>query len=255
VVVRLLGPPAVEVAGEPIRTGLRHKARELLAALLIHPAGLTPDAAVELLWPDADPTRGTQRLYTVVGNLRATLRDTTGLADHAIIDRTDGRYHADPNLFDCDLWRFQTALADATTAPNDRERTAALRRAVDAYTGDLVAGTFYEWAEAAREDLRRRAVDAAARLAELHETAGDYDAALAELDTAMRHDPYAEDLYRRTMRIQAALGRHDAVRRTYQLLETRLADLDVDPTDATTTLRNHLLEQLAIAEARDRLHI
>ena len=69
--VRLLGPPSISVNGEPIRTGLRRKARELLAALLLHPDGLTVDAAVDILWPDADPTRGVERFRTVVGNLRS----------------------------------------------------------------------------------------------------------------------------------------------------------------------------------------
>jgi DNA-binding SARP family transcriptional activator len=119
-----------------------------------------------------------------------------------------------------------------------------------AYAGDLVDGTYYEWAEAPREDLRRRAVDAAARLAELHQQTGDPNAALAALDHAVTNDPYTEELYRRTMRIQAGLSRPDAVRRTYRLLETRLADLDVEPDDTTDRLLHKLLGRESSTEPR-----
>ncbi len=242
IAVTLLGSPRIEAAGEEISTGLRSKARELLAFFLLHPHGATLETVVDALWPDADPQRGVERFRTVLGNLRSTLRAATGLDDAALVDRVGERYQADAVLIDCDLWRFQAALATATTAPDAAAVSAALQQATAAYGGDLAAGTYYEWAEAPREDLRRRAVDAAARLAELHEQAGDLDAALAALDTAIRHDFYTEELYRRTMRLQASLGRPDAARRTYRLLETRLTDLDVDPDDTTAELLHELLD-------------
>jgi len=46
-------------------------------------------------------------------------------------------------------------------------------------------------------------------------------------------DPVAEELYRRLLRLQASLGRSDAVRRIYRLLTRRLAELDVDPDPET----------------------
>jgi DNA-binding SARP family transcriptional activator len=167
-----------------------------------------------------------------------------------IIDRAGERYQADPAVLHCDLWRFQAALADATAATEDPAVIAALQRATAAHAGDLVDGTYYEWAEAPREDLRRRAVDAAARLAELHQQTGDPNAALAALDHAVTNDPYTEELYRRTMRIQAGLSRPDAVRRTYRLLETRLADLDVEPDDTTDRLLHKLLGRESSTEPR-----
>ena len=57
-------------------------------------------------------------------------------------------------------------------------------------------------------------MDALARLAELRQAAGDQDRALAALEQAVAADPVAEELYRRVMRLEAELGRPDAVRRT-----------------------------------------
>lgn len=185
----------------------------------------------------------------MLGNLRSTLRTAAGLDEAGIIDRAGERYQADAALLDCDLRRFQAALGDATAATDDAAIIAALQRATAAYAGDLVDGTYYEWVAAPREDLRRRAVDAAARLAELHEQTGDPNAALAALDQAIRNDPYSEELYRRIMRIQADLGRSDAIRRTYRLLETRLTDLDVEPDDTTDRLLHELLGRESSAES------
>ena len=85
-------------------------------------------------------------------------------------------------------------------------------------------------------DLRRdrppRVRDTWTAIAELLEPA-DPDQALAALETALSHDPYNEYLYQRFMRIQAAAGRPDAVRRTLRLLETRLTELGLTPAAQT----------------------
>lgn len=42
------------------------------------------------------------------------------------------------------------------------------------------------------------------------------------------------------MKQQAALGRRDAIRRTYQLLEARLTEIDAEPDQETVDLLQHL---------------
>jgi DNA-binding SARP family transcriptional activator len=107
----------------------------------------------------------------------------------------------------------------------------------------LLDGAPYAWVEVPREEVRRRAVDALARLAELRQGAGDQEGALSALEQAVAADPVAEELYRRVMRLEAELGRPDAVRRTYRLLARRLADLDVDPDSETEQLVAELLRR------------
>lgn len=71
----------------------------------------------------------------------------------------------------------------------------------------------------------------------------DPEGALAALEQAIGADPVAEELYRRVMRLEAEVGRLDAVRRTYRLLARRLADLDVDPDPETEQLVAELLRR------------
>jgi DNA-binding SARP family transcriptional activator len=239
--VRVLGPLRIEASGSQIRTGLRGKACELLVLLLIHPDGIDVDMAIETLWPGAPPPRGAERLQTVISNLRVTLKSAAHLENDKVIIHAQRRYTIDADLIDCDLWRFHAALAAAANATDSKALTGALDQAVTAYSGALAEGERFPWAEAPREDLRRRALNAATRLAEFHQREGQLDTALTVLAKAVTWDPQAEELYRRIMRLQASLGRSDAVQRTYDQLTARLDDLDEEPDDTTHQLLNELL--------------
>ncbi len=243
--IRLLGPLRVETtSGEEIRAGLRRKALELLAFYLLHPEGATQEQAVGTLWPDVAFGREAQSFWNALGNLRTVARQATGERKLALIGRDGDRYRPDADAFDVDLWRFESSLVEAKRAADNQDAQAeihALEAAAGAYGGELLQGRPDSWATIPREDLRRRAVDAFARLAELRETAGDDEGALTALEGGIAADPVSEELYRRMMRLQAQLGRLEEVRRTFKNLERRLADLDVDPDPATEKLVADLL--------------
>ena len=145
----------------------------------------------------------------------------------------------DPALIGTDLEAFGEALEEARNASGDA-RLAACRRAVALYRGELVEGTGYEWAEPYAEAARRRALDAWTTIAEILQPA-DPDQALSVLETALGHDPYNEYLYVRIMRLQAAAGHPEAVRRTLALLESKLTDLGLTPSSQTRQAAASLL--------------
>ncbi len=237
--ISVLGPLQITAAGREIGTGLR-KARELLAFLTIHPDGATGEAISEALWPGAPPGHGTRQRNIALRKARELLRTATGLTTPMWITLTAGRYRLDPALTGTDLWRFQAALEAARTAGDDQARLAALRQAVACYRGPLADGAGYDWAEPYAETARRRALDAWARIAEILQPA-DPEQALAALEAALTHDPYNEYTYQQIMRLQAAQGRPDAVRRTLDLLQARLADLRAEPAVSTRQLAASLL--------------
>jgi DNA-binding SARP family transcriptional activator len=243
VTVRLLGAMQITTNAGEFRSGLRASARELLAYYLVHPDGASLEQAVDAMWPDTELGRERERFWTALGNLRSMLRKATGASELKAIERDGDRYRVDPTVFAVDLWRFQQALAAARHAQLDPAVAAALAQAGEAYGGVLLDGVPYAWVEVPREEVRRRAVDALARLAELRQAAGDQEGARSALEQAVAADPVAEELYRRVMRLEAELGRPDAVRRTYRLLARRLADLDVDPDPETEQLVAELLRR------------
>jgi DNA-binding SARP family transcriptional activator len=244
--VRVLGPYRVETSGgEELRAGVRRKALELLAFYLLHPDGATQEQAVGSLWPEVPLGREAQWFWNALGNLRTVARRATGDRRLDVIRRDGDRYRPDSDVFEVDMWRFEACLADAKRAADARDVDAEIRALVGAaaaYGGELLEGSPDAWLTIPREDLRRRAVNAFARLAELREAEGDDEAAVAALGEGIAADPFAEELYRRTMRLQGRLGRIDDVRRTFKELGRRLADIDADPDPSTEALVAELLK-------------
>ncbi|MHB1986660.1 MAG: BTAD domain-containing putative transcriptional regulator [Acidimicrobiales bacterium] len=239
ITVRLLGPYEIHVGDQPVATGLRSAAKELLAWYLLRPEGATIEAAVDALWPDTDPARVHKQFWTGAANLRTRL-GTTSEPPTKVLIQTGEIYRLDADAIACDLWQFQAALRDAAHSDSDTRARDALRRAVEVCAGDLVQGADYRWVEPVRQDLHRRVLDAHLRLAELEEQLGAPDAAEAVLERAVELDRYAEEPYRRLMSIHGRRGRPDAVKTTWRLLECRLEEIDVDPEPATLRLHRSL---------------
>lgn len=250
IVVEMLGPFRLAVHGEAITSGLRGRARALFAWYLLRPEGATSDEAVEALWPDTSPDQVRRQFWRPFGDLRTRLR-STGDTSLEVLEKTGEHYRPNPAEIACDLWAFQAALAEAARAADDEETArAALRRAVETYRGDLLAGVGYTWVEPVRQDLHRRALDAHLRLAELDDRAGRPELAAEVLERAIELDRYAEEPYRRLMALHATHGRPDAVTATWQLLRRRLADLDVDMDETTANLYRSLTSPAAPQPSR-----
>lgn len=238
--LQLLGPVRLHTSDGPIHSGLRRSARALLAYLALHPTGITRDQGCGALWPDHEPETATTLFNTAIANIRKVLRKTTSLREPMYIIHSTGRYSIDTDLIDVDLWHLNSALTDARKAATDPERIAALSPIPDLYIAEFASDLNHEWADNHREYLNRTVIDALARLARLLQD--DHpDQALAILEDAITHAPYAEPLYQSVMRLQSRLGHPDAVQRTFSLLTARLADLDTEPDDQTHELMANLL--------------
>jgi DNA-binding SARP family transcriptional activator len=237
VAVRVLGRPAIVGAdpGEPLRA----KALELLVYLVARDGDATVDAIIEDLVPDATLSKAPHRIHTYVYALRKALRRTGGPGTYLTHPRH--RYVLNRDAVDVDLWRMRDALAEAETATG-QARVAALRRAVAEYGGPFADRARYEWAEPYREAVRRQALDAHLALADA--LADQPEQALAVLDAAIAHDPYAEPLYQAAMHRHADLDDIDAVAARLAELTRRLDDLDAEPADETTELAATLTDDV-----------
>ncbi|MDG4834186.1 BTAD domain-containing putative transcriptional regulator [Solwaraspora sp. WMMD1047] len=245
VAVQVLGPPTI-VAADP-QQPLRAKAMELLVYLIARDGGATVDAMKEDLVPDATVSKAPNRIHTYVYALRLALRRTGGRATY--ITHPRHRYLLNRDTLDVDLWRMRAALAAAETTTG-HARLAALRDAVTAYRGPFAAGAHYEWAEPYREAVRRQALDAHLALADA--LRDQPEEALAVLDAAIAHDPYAEELYQAAMRHHADLDDIDAIAARLAELTRRLEELDTEPTDDTRELAGALTDDVRRRARRNR---
>ncbi|RLK23829.1 transcriptional activator [Micromonospora sp. M71_S20] len=235
--VTVLGPAAI--ADVPPGPTLRKKALEVLVYLAVHDGNASAEAILDDLLPDAPANKAPGRLYTYVSDLRATMRRTAGPGTY--LTHPNHRYALDRDMIDVDLWRMRAAIRDANQATDPSERLAALRRAVDTYGGHLAEGADYEWIEPYREAIRQQALDAYLALADA--LAGNPAEQLPVLDTAIRHNPYAEELYQQAMRARAALGHLDAIRALRRTLTRALSEIDAEPSDETMALADQLVAQ------------
>lgn len=231
--VEVLGRCRIVVGGKEIRSGLRKKARELLVLLAVRPQGVTQDAAIEALWPDADPQKAAEYLRQAAKNLRKVFRPLEG-PDGGVIDRDGPRYLLTDRLRSVDVREFEEAARAAASGD-----AAAARRAIDLYRGELAEGWDYPWAEADRERLRRTLLDTISKHAEACRAAGDLAGAEEAINRALAVDPYSEPLYRDLMELHRQQGREDAVRRTYARVEGALAEIGLKPEPSTTALRDN----------------
>jgi DNA-binding SARP family transcriptional activator len=233
--VEVLGAMQITAFGQPVATGIRSRAKALLAWYLCRPEGASAEQAVDALWPDTPPEAVLRQFWRALGDLRAGLRGSAGETPE-VLEKSGERYRPAPGEITCDLWELQDALGAAARAEDGEAARHALRRAVAVYRGELLDGMGDQWVEPVRQDLHRRALDAHLRLAELEEAAGRPDAAVATLEQAIELDCYAEEPYRRLMTLHAARGRLDAVGSTWRQLNLRLAELDLDVEPASARL-------------------
>ncbi|MFI6296649.1 BTAD domain-containing putative transcriptional regulator [Nonomuraea sp. NPDC050790] len=226
--VEVLGVPRVTWSDKEVSFG-RAEARDLFALLSLSPDGASAEAIVEALWP-GDGGRGGRRLESAVREINQAMRQATGCASGVRFVVKSGERRLLPAAwFDVDFWRFDQACRLVSTAVEDAGRKAALHEVLTLYRGPLLAGRDDLWVLPVRQAAQRQAINAAVRLAELVR-ADDPERAVDVLHLAVeRIDPYSEMLWGQLMTIQAELGRQLAVRRSFELLKERLAEIDVTP--------------------------
>ena len=221
----MLGPLRITAAGQEISGGMR-KARELLVFLAMRPDGAAAEAISEALWPGRPPGPATASATSPCARpAKCSAARPAGPPRCGSSMPTAGTPSTLPGS--APTCAVHAALDPPATPPPTRTGWPPARggRAVPRPLAD---GAGYDWAEPYAETARRRALDAWTPIAEILQP-GDPGQALAALESALAHDPYNEYLYQKIMRLQAAAGRPDAVRRTLSLLEARLGELTSRP--------------------------
>ncbi len=241
IVIRLLGPVAVEVNGAPLAVDTR-KAVALLAYLAVTRRPVSREAVAALLWPEADGQDARGALRRTLSVLRAGLGDT-GLA----VDRSAVALEA--SVFDVDLWTFGEALAvarghehpGADLCPTCLE---ALGRAAGLDRGEFMAGfalrdsvEFDDWQVAEAASHRRDLAAVLERLARGRASARAWDPAGSAARRWLELDPLHEPAHRLLMEVLARSGEPAAALAQYRdCIRILDRELGVAPLAETTDL-------------------
>jgi len=239
--IRCLGPFEISRGDAPMRTGWKSKGRELLAYLVANPSGAPKERIIDELWPDVDPKTAAARFDRYATVVRSLARGTED--PRMYVERVgESTYRLEEGAWRIDAWEFERLIGDAERSGDPAHAVNRFRDALVLYRGEFCDDSYYPWLEGVRERFRNLFVEASARLAYLLSTLERHDEALSVLDRAIRVDPMSEDLIRRAMAIEAALGRRAAALTRYRRFETALDEqLGVEPDAETRALLENLL--------------
>jgi DNA-binding SARP family transcriptional activator/tetratricopeptide (TPR) repeat protein len=223
----LLGPPVVMRDGMPVSFDTR-KAIALLALLAVTGREHSREQLADLLWPEADSTKG-----------RASLRRTlsvTAAAMGAGLTISRAAVALEPAAVRVDVGEFETLIT--------RPDAASLERAVRLYRDDFLAGfvlrgcpEFEEWQASVAEGLRQSLARGLQRLVAACIADGDLERAAGHARRWLQLDPLHEPAHQAIIRLHGWNGQRSAAMRQYRSLVRVLdRDLAVRPLPETTRL-------------------
>lgn len=241
--VDLLGPVRVTIDGTavPGHTLRQVKLLELLAYLLLHPAGGSRDQIGAALWPEMSAGQVKNNFHVLLHKLRRLL----GGPDAVTVSVE--RYRLDPSLrvhLDATVLR---SVADAARAAPRSVSRENLVEAIRLFRGELLEGLEVgEWCAEFQFEARRAYLDSLAALARMDTEAGDAESAAAHLLELVRQDPAREDASRRLMKHYAAMGKIDEAAAHFRWLTARLQEeFGVAPAADTVALARTLTAKIS----------
>ncbi|OQY95329.1 MAG: hypothetical protein B6D39_00085 [Anaerolineae bacterium UTCFX2] len=245
--VSLLGDFSILHDEKPVAEIDTPRLQLLMAYLMLHRNAPQPRAHLAFLfWPDTTETQARTNLRYLLHNLRRALPN----ADSYLNVSTQTLQWQPDNPIALDVADFQTALVQARLA-SQRIDSAAMRveleRAVALYRGDLLPSCYDDWIIPQREALRQAYLGALEHLVRIAEEQRDYQAAIANAQRLLQHDPVHEVTYLHLIRLHALNGDRASGLRVYHTCMTvLLRELGVEPGSAT----REAYEQLLSAESR-----
>lgn len=222
VTVRLLGEPAILVAGAE-RPVTRPREQAVLVRLaLAAPAPVPIGVLVDDVWGASPPASVVDSLRVHVSNLRKAL---SGAVDDPaeVLVTSRGAYHLALDRQAVDAHRLEDAVRE--------RRDRVLRRLLDPWPGhdlgrfDTGSGFFAAAAQRVTE-LRAAGTEV---VAEVDLAAGQHERAVGGLETLLRLDPYRERGWELLIRSLEASGRRTDALRAGQRARETLGEVGMDP--------------------------
>jgi ATP/maltotriose-dependent transcriptional regulator MalT/DNA-binding SARP family transcriptional activator len=187
------------------------KAKILFKYLVLHRRNgfVAKDRLVEMLWPEEDPAKSTNRFHVALSALRKTLEPEllTGFPSAYIVRKKDA-YRLDLKEEGyCDIKEFEKALRMAIKESSPEESFNYFVKAESVYASGLFDEDRYiGWCIEARDEYRQKYLGVLARLIDFYEKELEYHRCI---DLARRYltiDEYAEGIYLKLMKLYVKVG-------------------------------------------------
>ncbi|MEO6991302.1 MAG: AAA family ATPase [Candidatus Baltobacteraceae bacterium] len=226
--IRLLGQPAIRVAGVSVKIAKRATTLAMLAFLILRRD--VPVARPYLaftLFPDETEERALAELRRYL-YLASKVLPVRGAGPWLVVDSETVGWNAEAPC-SIDVVEFERAAAD----PASHDAAAGW------YTGDLLEDLYDDWIVVERERLRTLHLDVLGRLTRRYRDAREHTRALGYAQRLLALDPWREDILREAMAIRYAAGDSAGALADCTRFAKRLAaEMDVAPMPETVALRD-----------------
>jgi TolB-like protein/DNA-binding SARP family transcriptional activator/Tfp pilus assembly protein PilF len=241
---RLFGSPTLEDAsGARVESLLAQPKRFAVLAYLVvetRKAPVSRDKVAAIFWPELDQSRARQALRQSLHVIRGELGDEAiaGVgAEMVVVNRS---------MIDSDVARFDEAIAAGKEAA-----------ALNEYRGHLLDGFFVsespefdQWMSEARARYRAAAVNAAQKLADRAEAAGDAHETVRRLQQRLALSDIDEQPLRKLMILLRREGNAAAAITAFDAYAERMhRELEVEPSSETAALAQQIRAEVASSGA------
>ncbi len=241
--VRLLGGFDVSVDGRrvPDSAWRQRRAAGIIKILALEPSHrMHREQLMDLLWPDLDYDAQLNNLRQALHHARRSL-ESAGMPPNIVLQRHGDIVVLAPVTY---LWVDVHAFEHAVTRAWQALTPATAEDALALYGGDLLPDDRYEaWAEQLRTTLQASYLALLARLAFLHEEAGEQETAIDAWQRMVAADPTNEAAHVALMRLYAGFGQRSRALAQFDQLVTLLnREQDASPEAATLQLAQAIRE-------------
>ncbi len=207
------------------------KPRSLLAYLILHPRiAHRREMLADLLWPDAEPERVRRNLSDVLYRLQKEIEP-----EWLMVDAESIALVRNTNLW-VDVWEFDRLIAS--------QDVIELGRAVELYSGDLLAEFYDDWVLAERELRRAQYLSALEMLTNKLEGEGKLQDALLLARRLILAEPLHEPAHQAYLRLLGRLRRFgEAFAHFDYLCELLRSELDSKPVTETSSIIEALVRE------------
>lgn len=229
------GRTAIVSAGSEVRPRIT-KSVLLLAFLATRPDHeATRAELLEALFDGRDDESAKAYLRQAVHRLREVLPEHLGPAFVGSTLR-----FAQPVTVSSESVAVQAQLSEAAGLREGQQRETLMRALEVLDRGQYLPGLESAWVARRRSELEELAVRARLRAARAAFSEEDFAEAGRLVEATLARDPYQESAWRLLMRVGSAVGDEDRVITGFRRCHAALADLGVQPSEATQTLFDRL---------------
>jgi DNA-binding SARP family transcriptional activator/tetratricopeptide (TPR) repeat protein len=244
--VSILGPVTATREGTPIDLGGPRQRAVLALLVLARGEVVSADTLVDCVWGDRPPSDPANGLQAYISHLRRRLEPGSAARSRSTVIAREGRGYAlrlPPAAVDA--WRFEQLLQDAGAAADPVAAGALLTRALELWSGPVLADYADEpWAAAEIGRLTDLRDTAREQLLATRLEVGETALLVPDLEALVAAQPLREERWRLLALALYRSGRQaDALAALRRARTTLAEELGVDPGPELQRLERDVLEQ------------